>query len=62
MRDLHVYHADASMQVRNLIRAGFGVEDIHVKTGLHIDAIRFVVRQMRASGELARLFKEGTKG
>lgn len=48
--------APKDMQVRNLIRAGFGVEDIAVKTGIHIEAIRFVVRQMRASGELARLF------
>ena len=59
MKDLRTYHADISMQVRNYIRAGFGVEDIHVKTGIHLDTIRFVVRQMRASGELVRLFKRG---
>ena len=52
--------APISMQVRNYIRAGFGVEDIHVKTGIHLETIRFVVRKMRAGGELEAMFKKGT--
>lgn len=51
--------APISTQVRNYIRAGCGVEDINVKTGIHLDTIRFVVRQMRASGELAAMFNRG---
>ena len=46
-------------QVRNLLAAGFGVEDIHVKTGFPLDCIRFYVRAMRASGELADIYGSG---
>jgi len=48
---------DLEMATRNMIRAGFGVEDIAVKTGAHVESIRFIVRRMRAGGELARIFK-----
>ena len=43
-------------QIRNLLTAGYGVEDIHVKTGFTLDCIRFYVREMRASGELAEIY------
>ena len=43
--------------VAQMLKAGFGVEDIHVKTGLHLDSIRFIVRGLRETGRLAQMFK-----
>lgn len=48
--------ASDKMAIRSLIRAGWGVEDINVKTGIHIDRVRFYVRQMRAEGVLSEIW------
>jgi hypothetical protein len=45
---------DKPLLIRDMLAAGFGVEDIKVKTGLHLDYVRFVVRGLRYSGELDR--------
>ena len=45
--------------VSNLLRAGFGVEDIHVKTGIHIGIVRFIVGRLRSKGVLAEIYGHG---
>lgn len=42
------------MRVHNLLRAGFGVEDIAVKLGCSVKGVRAEVRILRAEG----VFKE----
>jgi uncharacterized protein YerC len=43
--------------IRDMLKEGFGVEDIHVRTGLDLEHVRKVVRGLRHSGELARMFR-----
>ena len=57
MTNGRTHQQEPHTMVAQMIKAGFGVEDIHVKTGLHLDSIRFILRSLRATGRLAQMFK-----
>lgn len=44
--------------VRNLLRLGYGVEDIAVMLGCRADSVRFHVRHLRAIDRLAALYEQ----
>lgn len=41
----------------DLLKAGFGVEDISVKLAVPLADVQFLVRSLRASGKLAKMFE-----
>ncbi len=45
-------------RILDLLQDGFGVEDIGIKIKMEVEDVRFLVRGMRASGELARVFPD----
>lgn len=49
------------VRILDLLQDGFGVEDIALKIDAPADAVRFVVRSMRAIGELNKIFS-GPRG
>jgi hypothetical protein len=56
-------YAQWSMTVRNMLSAGFGVEDIHIalrRAGVipnQPDHIRALIKAMRAEGTLLKLYR-----
>lgn len=44
------------LQVSNLLRAGFGSEDIALKLCVPVELVRFQIRRMRHTGELAEIY------
>ncbi len=44
-------------EIRNMLSAGFGVEDISLRLKLHEDFVRFTIRRLRERGELAELYR-----
>jgi hypothetical protein len=59
-------HSEWTMMIRNQLRAGFGVEDIHVfmrRNGVvpnHPGHIRALISAMRADGTLQPLYRRTT--
>ena len=44
------------MDIHNLLKAGYGVEDIAVKLDLEPPRIRFEIARLRATGKLTEFF------
>ncbi len=48
--------APIGFQVKNLLSAGFGVEDISLRLKIHEYSVRFHVRHLRETGELKNIY------
>lgn len=49
--------APLSTKVRNLLMAGYGVEDIALKLRANLEDVRFAVRMLRSEGELDKIYR-----
>lgn len=58
MTDKRRNQNDMTLRIRDMLKAGYGVEDIAVQAGIHVEHVRFVVRGLRHSGELARGYEQ----
>lgn len=53
--------ADLIQDVRDLLREGFGVEDIALQLEQPVEAVRRLVRRWQESGEIRAILKPGNE-